>query len=341
MSTSPLAITASPLQYLHLQIAQNAGFYEQTLIRFNNSASRTFSTDIDAWHISGDAPVSLSSLTGDQVDVSINTVSLPARQAQKVKLNVGASTSGTYSLSLMDLANVQKLYDVWLMDTYKKDSVNLRINSTYSVDINKVDTYSFGSNRLILVIRQNPALAYQIVNFAANKTQNGRNTLVNWTVLNEGNYTNFTVERSIDNGNSFQILGAVQADGSGAYSFYDKSPLMGENLYRLKQEDINNNITYSSVVPVLFSDYGNSDRVQVYPNPAKYQVSLNITATTADIPTYQIIITNSTGLIIKQGSSTQSVWSTNVSELLPGTYLVKVLNQKDKSFVGQTKFVKL
>ncbi|MDB5024838.1 MAG: type sorting protein, partial [Mucilaginibacter sp.] len=47
------------------------------------------------------------------------------------------------------------------------------------------------------------------------------------------------------------------------------------------------------------------------------------------------------GLIVKQATSAQLNWQANVADLLPGTYLVKVLDKKDKSLLGQTKFVKL
>ncbi|HXB13423.1 MAG TPA: T9SS type A sorting domain-containing protein, partial [Bacteroidia bacterium] len=56
---------------------------------------------------------------------------------------------------------------------------------------------------------------------------------------------------------------------------------------------------------------------------------------------YNIMITNSLGFVMKKGTSGQPSWQASVSDLLPGTYLVKVYNSKDQSLVGTTKFVKL
>jgi trimeric autotransporter adhesin len=248
---------------------------------------------------------------------------------------------GTFTISLDAIQSIPQLYDVLLIDNYNKDTTSLRQNPLYPFAVISGDTGSYSKRRFNLMVRQNPVYAYQLLNFTASKTQNGRQTEVDWTTKNEENYTNFTVQRSTDNGQTYQIIGAVTANGSGSYSFTDKSPLIGTNLYRLEQENINDSISYSKVVPLIFSDNGNNGKVLIYPNPAKSIVNLDILAVAPAGTTYQIIISNSTGLVIKRGTSTQSVWSTNISELLPGTYLVMVLNQKDQTVIGQTKFVKL
>jgi len=83
--------------------------------------------------------------------------------------------------------------EVWLMDNYKKDSLDLRHNTTYTFDMSD-DPNSYGPNRFQLVIRQNPALGVHLLNFAANKASGGAQVV--WKTENEQNYTNFTVERS-------------------------------------------------------------------------------------------------------------------------------------------------
>src|SRR5260370_18572449 len=120
-----------------------------------------------------------------------------------------------------------------------------------------------------MVIRQNPAYAYILLNFTANKVSAARQVETVWKTQNEENYTNFTVERSIDNGKTFAVLGGVKAAGLGTYSFLDKNPVTGLNLYRLKQEDINNTISYSKVVPIQYADLSNQitrNKISIYPN---------------------------------------------------------------------------
>ena len=120
----------------------------------------------------------------------------------------------------------------------------------------------------------------------------------------------------------------------------DKNPSVGQNIYRLKQEDIDNNITYSSNVNINIIDRSNR-AVCIYPNPAKNIINLTVNAKASDTDTFSIVVSNSSGLIVKSAISTKPSWEANVSSLLTGTYLVQVLNNKDKSLVGQAKFVKL
>ena len=126
----------------------------------------------------------------------------------------------------------------------------MRQNPTYSFNIYSNDTASFGANRFRLVLRSNPAYAYQLLSFDASKVPDIRQVQISWTTANEGNNTNFTVEHSIDEGKTYNVLGSLNATGAGQYGLLDQSPAEGRNLYRLKQEDINNTITYSNVVAV-------------------------------------------------------------------------------------------
>ena len=144
----------------------------------------------------------------------------------------------------------------------------------------------------------------------------------------------------------FNVLGAADAAGSGKYSILDNSPVTGQNFYRLKQEDINNTITYSKVVGVQYSDLSNtllSNKLSIYPNPVSNNISLAIAQKLTDNSTssYNIKFMNSSGVVVKQVTSSQPSWQGSVSNLKPGTYVVQVLDSKSETLVGQTKFIKL
>jgi len=236
------------------------------------------------------------------------------------------------------------MYNIWLVDAYKKDSVNLRINSTYDFTINKSDNDSYGAKRFSLVMNQNPALAYKLLDFTANKLQTVRQVQTVWKTQNEENYTNFTVERSTDGGKTFEVLGGVKAAGEGKYSFVDKSPVSGMNLYRLKQEDLNNAISYSRIVPIEYSDKGDNladSKLTIYPNPVSSTVNLTINQEITDASTYKIRIVSTMGAVVKEIATSSATWQGNLSNLLPGTYLVRVFNNKTQSMVAESKFVKL
>jgi len=230
---------------------------------------------------------------------------------------------------------------VWLIDKYKKDSLDLNNNTTYAFDVNLSDTASYGSNRFTIVIRQDPALNVHLLNFAATKTVNGASLV--WKTENEQNYTNFTVERSTDNGKNFVVLGGNLSDAASDYSFLDKAPSAVANWYRLKIEDLNGTISYSKTVMLMYANPGSKgiiSNISVYPNPTTENINLTIKQTTENTA-YSLRVTNNMGSVVKTANLNQSSWQSDVSGLLPGMYFITVLNKGDNTIVGQTNFVKL
>ena len=140
------------------------------------------------------------------------------------------------------------------------------------------------------------------------------------------------------------MINSVTASAQGTYSFLDQNPSTTvQNFYRLKQEDINNAITYSKVVTIQYSDLSNNitDNLNLYPNPANSAINLAIISAPDETATYNIKFVNSSGLVVKEVNSSQPSWQGNISSLKPGTYFVRVFSNKDESLVGRTKFVKL
>ncbi|MGZ3879238.1 MAG: MBG domain-containing protein, partial [Mucilaginibacter sp.] len=330
-------------QLLRLQLAKDSVNTDDILIRFNDNAKATFDINEDAPYRQGSGKVSISSFSSDNRTLAINQLPL-LHQGQVIPLKVGASADGTYKLNMSEIKGISPFFDIWLKDNYLKDSVNMRVDSSYSFSILHSDTNSFGSRRFVLVTSQDQAYAYRLLDFNAKKVPTAREVQVMWKTAYEENYTNFTVERSTDNGKTFNVLGGVNAAGMGSYSFLDTKPIVGQNLYRLKQEDINNKITYSKVVPISYSDLSNNftkNKISVFPNPVSSEINLAILTDINVNLTYDIMITNSAGFLIKQVISDQTSWKYNINDWLPGTYLVKVYNSVDHSEVGTTKFIKL
>ncbi|MEO6630510.1 MAG: T9SS type A sorting domain-containing protein, partial [Mucilaginibacter sp.] len=56
---------------------------------------------------------------------------------------------------------------------------------------------------------------------------------------------------------------------------------------------------------------------------------------------YAIKIVNITGSVVKSATSAQPNWQDDVGTLQPGTYIIQVVNNNDKSVVGKTTFVKM
>jgi hypothetical protein len=56
---------------------------------------------------------------------------------------------------------------------------------------------------------------------------------------------------------------------------------------------------------------------------------------------YDIQITNVLGSVVKQASIQQQTWQTDVSSLMPGTYIIQVINKNNNTLAGKETFVKL
>jgi hypothetical protein len=217
----------------------------------------------------------------------------------------------------------------------------MKANATYAFTVDKSNPATFGRNRFTIVIRQNPAKAYKLIDFTATKIPDAQKVQLVWQTANEQNYTNFTVERSTDTGKTFTVLGGLQGTGAGLYSLLDKAPVTGQNLYRLKQEDLNNTITYSKVISITYSlfDRDTVAKIAVYPNPTANVINLTINPNLKAAAFY-IRIINSSGAVVKENVSQQNTWNANISNLKPGSYLVQVTNDNDKSIIGTASFVK-
>ncbi|MDB5131746.1 MAG: Cadherin-like beta sandwich domain protein, partial [Mucilaginibacter sp.] len=363
LSTAPVA--AGVLQYLRLEMALDSVNKEETVLVLNNGAKNEFVTNEDSEHFTGGGAVSFSSMSADNVALVINRFPITS-QGKTIKLNVNAA-QGVYKINLTEIKAIPQLFDVWLMDAYTKDSLDLRHNLSYTFKVIQRDTASYGANRFSIVIRQNPALGVHLLDFTAAQATGGAQ--VGWKTENEQNYTNFTVERSTDKGVTFNAIGGFISSAQGAYGLLDQNPANGYR-YRLKLDDLNGAITYSKVVTLQYSAPGDntalaSNTIIVYPNPSTGIINVAVagearsnpltqltlsslqapaTTTAAAAPgtqSYNITIVNSNGAVIKTTNSNQPSWQDNVSSLLPGTYLIQVVNNKDKSIVGKGKFVKL
>jgi hypothetical protein len=362
LSTTPIASTV--LQYLRLQLAADSVNIEETVIRFNNSAENTYDINEDSQYMPASGLVSFSSMTSDNVKAAINVIPFP-KTSQTIKLNVNGNADGLYTLSMSEVKSIPQIFDVWLMDAYNKDSLDMRHNQIYKFNVLLSDTNSFGSNRFSLVIRQDPALGVHLLNFAAAKATAGAQ--ITWVTENEQNYTNFAVERSSDGGTTFTVLGGFLSSAQGTYSFMDSNPPLASDSYRLQLTDLNGTITYSNIVTL---SYGNSNTItiakstiNIYPNPTNGVINLAInqnTGTSNSAPkgldlvnpvtsqaavntsqAYDIKIVNITGGVVRSTTSANANWQANVGDLSPGTYVIQVLNDKDKSLVGKGTFIKM
>ncbi|MBE9461416.1 T9SS type A sorting domain-containing protein [Dyadobacter subterraneus] len=162
------------------------------------------------------------------------------------------------------------------------------------------------------------ALPVTLVNFAANKE--GKLANLKWSTTMETNSDRFEIEHSL-NGKNWNKIGTVTSNGESSslksYSFTDKNPADGENLYRLRMVDRDATFAYSRIISLAF-DSLNAD-MSVYPNPATDKIILrdfsNIT---------KVLISDMNGRTVLQSDKTAS-GEINVKNLPTGTYAVKII----------------
>jgi hypothetical protein len=292
-------------------------------------------------------------------------VPLPNQTPEVIKLDVEAEQSGPFTFKRTQFDTLPKIYSIWLKDSYKKDSINLSVDSSYAFNINKSDSASFGSNRFTVVVSQKPAAAFKLVDFNATKSTYG--TQISWDTQNEESYTSFTVERSSDGGTVFNTLDSLKSTGSGTYSYTDYTPPLASDEYRLKIMDINGAITYSNTITIIYGNVTNTitGNISLYPNPTNNIINLaisqsginsafatlvtqsnesSISLAESEVnssPNYSIKIINTSGSVVKTATSATATWQENIGSLSPGTYIITVVNNKGNKLIGRSTFVKL
>ncbi|ASU34690.1 T9SS type A sorting domain-containing protein [Mucilaginibacter xinganensis] len=331
-----------------LNIARDSATKSEILIGFNPGSGKNYNQQEDDRDLSGPgAPVDLWIMSPDGVKLVSKWMSLPkVTRADTVFLTAKAALSGRYTINRSKLTTIPVLYQIWLIDKYKKDSLDLRHNDNYTFDIDLNDTASFGSNRFLVITRQDPALGVHLLNFTGTKAWEGAE--IEWKTENEADYTGFTVERSIDDGSTFTAIGVFLSSGMGSYSLPDKTPPVGAGYYRLKIQLVDSSIAYSKVVKLMFSNLNNSvtsNPISIYPNPASNMINLEIEKTnavgTAKNHSYTITLISNTGYIVKTATTTSQNWQADITGLISGNYVVHVLDNNNKALVGKGTFIKL
>ena len=352
---TPKQTTDQPLAGLYMKMVQDSVTYDYCGIYFRSDWASTFKVG-DAIDLDGLSPkVYMSSYSSDGARLSVNHQP-DYTKGINVKLYVNANTDGAYSLNIEGIRNIDTLYDIFLLDHYQKDSVNIRHTGSYAFNISKSDSSSFGGLRFELSIRLRPLPPYKLVSFTAQKVSDG--VQLTWKTNNEANYTGFILQKA--DGTQFNQLHSLQSDGNGTYSYIDRHPAMGSNTYRLLQTGITGDTSYSSPVTVMYTPGGTDGSISVYPNPVKDVINLTINQNGTNVnsggnqplnlglsvssiksTTYQIKIMSITGSVLISDTSDEADWHHSAGGLIPGPYIIQVINNSDKSLVGKAVFIKI
>lgn len=175
-----------------------------------------------------------------------------------------------------------------------------------------------------------PADVVPVVLTRFNAVKSGRTAIINWNTSAEINNKGFEVERSLD-GINWTSIQYVPAKGSvttpAAYSVVDKTPVKGNNMYRLKQLDMDGRFVHSSIATVAFNE-GETISYLIYPNPAVSQIKVllnEISSSTVTISLYDM-----NGKLVKSNLVRNpvqgSVQTLNVAGIAAGSYNLRIMD---------------
>ena len=209
-----------------------------------------------------------------------------------------------------------------VIPNYDPDSLAIKLTGTGYTSIRfeyaYVDEAGEQSPPAPYTIRWDKPLPVTLVSFTATARENTAE--LNWVTSEETNSDRFEIQRSTD-GKAWKAIGSVQAEGESkvrkAYSYADRTPAMGDNLYRLKMIDSDGSFAFSSIRSVRFETQLESS---IYPNPVNNELTLKVTSWKQ---VKAIRIDNLAGLQVYSSGPVES-GKVDVSKLDSGVYVLRI-----------------
>lgn len=168
-----------------------------------------------------------------------------------------------------------------------------------------------------------------LINFSCTTTA-ATTTQLTWNTISESTCSYFQVEKSFNNGYSFDSIGTVFADAFSneiaTYIFLDND-FTNSTYYQLKSVDIDGTVTYSDII---FNEYHAQQQFTLYPNPTSGII--HIDAHASDLYKNTIVVYDIAQHIVyaeTQVSETNNK-TLNLKHLIDGIYLMEIttINQK-------------
>jgi chondroitin-sulfate-ABC endolyase/exolyase len=162
-------------------------------------------------------------------------------------------------------------------------------------------------------------LPVKLVSFTA-KEQNCE-TQLNWASATEHNFKHFEVQKSKDAVN-FASVGIVAPLGSNSAYQFMYTPELGKSYYRLKMADTDGKTSYSNVVSL--NVVCNDKLIEVYPNPAKDILSINISGYKGKV---SATLFDGKGQLVTTSQFNNGKNSIAVRSLASGVYTLSITDQ--------------
>jgi hypothetical protein len=174
------------------------------------------------------------------------------------------------------------------------------------------------------------ALPVELIEFIANPADN-HSAMLNWATASEINNSHFILERSYD-GINFEPI--IQVEGNGTtnevmtYEYLDETISRSQNTvyYRLHQFDYDGASEYSEIRKVDFDLGLDLDAVNVYPNPFRNEVYVNIASNEREELTISLVSMQGE-LLGSQQAEAGSTTKLDLNDLASGVYFIQVTGE--------------
>ncbi|WP_343533417.1 T9SS type A sorting domain-containing protein [Pedobacter sp.] len=322
---------------------QGSLFEEETAVVFQSGKLAQYNASEDVSYIKefSEQKVFLSSFSSDNRRLVINYMP-EINENSLVKFDIDKlNGNGNYQLQVK-YKDVPTGYLVKLHDSFLGTSTNMQNGGVHTFGIDVNNAASFGANRFSVSFENPTVLPVTYASFNVVKINQG--VAVKWNTLAEVNNSKFLVERAGDDRRYMELHTELAKGNNSSYSFIDKTPLIGNNYYRLVQMDNNGtkNPTEPQVINYTGEVNGTLDIVGIFPNPVissftiKYNGSLKDNQQTLKIvnATGQVLLSKTIGKInLLEGQEL------DIASYASGLYIVEVYENGNQR-VGQTKLVK-
>jgi hypothetical protein len=241
--------------------------------------------------------------------------------------NMANLTSKNYRLEFEARGLAKSGLEGFVEDSYLKTKTPVSLEGNTSFDFNITsDKASSLPDRFRIVFKKAEVLPVKFVSVTA--AFDDPEVQIKWQVENEHSVKLYELQKSI-NGINFITIDTLQAtnNGFGSYQYWDRQPNPGDTYYRIRMEDENGKISYSSIAK-LFIPF-RKPSIGIYPNPITDGI-IHLQFKNQRPGRYAIRLMNPLGqnIITKQIESAGGNWTEKVKwnfSLAHGVYQLEIL----------------
>jgi hypothetical protein len=202
---------------------------------------------------------------------------------------VGSFTDATFVTPSWDVARSGGISDLtklrvarWNGSTWKDEgnSATTGTNTAGTVKtatgINTFSPFTLASTTTANTFTPQNPLPLNLISFTGKNT--GQSVELQWTTVNETNFSHFEIERS-ENAKKFEKIGYANGNKSEYYSYLDTSSPIGSGgaFYRLRLIDFDGKFSFSKIISIFKNDQRlpQEEERLVYPNPVADYFQIN------------------------------------------------------------------